>query len=38
MTALFQNNISFIRTQDNMDSDKLDVFCKRLREEKCRII
>lgn len=31
MTSLFQNDISFIRTQDNIDSDKLDVFCKRLR-------
>lgn len=32
-TVLFQNNITFIRTQNNMDSQKLDDFCKRLQKK-----
>lgn len=30
---LSQNKISFIKTRDNMDSDKLDDFCNRLNKE-----
>ena len=33
-TRLFQNKIQFIRTQNNMDSQELDVFCKRLQEKR----